>query len=207
MQKLLTAKNKPILFDSSVLLVGVEMQVQDSNYSFGKMQEAYLDAVFKEFKHIKIHKQVWEELGEDRKNYISSKIGINVEVVNEGRLYGNDPLYTTIFNQIADHDLFRYKRLQSKDKGDVFTLAYAAYYEIPFVSTRDGSMLIVMEELPQLGSVEAIGFEDLLLLGYINTSSKEISKRLASLYKRYCTPAIKRGIIPPTFKQYLQDSR
>ena len=51
MRKLLIAKNKPILFDSSVLLVGVEMQVQDSNYSFGKMQEAYLDAVFKEFKH------------------------------------------------------------------------------------------------------------------------------------------------------------
>jgi len=207
MQKLITAINTPVLFDASVLLVGIEKQAGDLNYSFENMQAAYLDAVLNEFKCILIHQQVWEELSEDRQNYISPQIGKNVEIVKEGKLYGNDPLYTTMFNQIADHDLFRYQRLQSKDKGDVFTLAYAVYYGIPFVSTRDGSMLAAIEELSSLDSVSVIGFEDLLVLGYINTKSKDVEKRLAALYKRYCTPAIKKQLIPSTFKKYLEICR
>lgn len=206
MQRLITARDQAVLFDASVLLAGIERQGSDPNYSFTNMKTAYLEATFNHFQCIKIHEKVWEELSEDRRNFIQTSFNAKVEIVGEGNLYGLDPLYTTIFNDIADHDLFRYKRMLRKDRGDVFTLAYAAYYGVPFVSTRDTSMLMVMQELSCLQTVNAIGFEYLLVLGYLNNgTNRELDKRLSALYKQYCSPAIKRELLPSTFNQFIYD--
>ena len=45
-------------------------------------------------------------------------------------LYGTDPKYTTIFNNIARHELVKYERGRSKNRGEVFSLAYAAYHNM-----------------------------------------------------------------------------
>ncbi|MDD4690559.1 MAG: hypothetical protein PHE51_12565 [Eubacteriales bacterium] len=206
MKKLIDARDQAVIFDTSVLLAGIERQGSDPRYSFSNMKGAYLEATFNHFQYIKIHEEVWKELSEDRRDFIQSGYNNKLEIVSEGNLYGFDPQYTTIFNDIAGYDLFRYKRMQKENRGDIFTLAYAAYYGVPFVSTRDTSMLMVMQELPCLMNVSSIGFEYLLVLGCLNNqTNRELDKRLAALYKLYCYPAIKQGLIPPTFNKFMEE--
>ncbi|SHI73436.1 hypothetical protein SAMN05444373_10083 [Thermoclostridium caenicola] len=70
------------------------------------MKLSYLVPMLEYLSNIKIHEYVFEELDEERKNLISIYIEKNVEIVSEDNLYGKDPLYTTIFNKIATHELF-----------------------------------------------------------------------------------------------------
>lgn len=104
----------PILLDASVLLVGIDKN--DRNYSFERMKELYLAEIFRSFRNILIHETVFDELDEDRKDFINYFVGNNVEIVSEEGLYGRDPKYTEIFNEIASFDLFKYERLQKRDK-------------------------------------------------------------------------------------------
>lgn len=198
-------KSQPILFDASVLLVGIDKY--DDKYSFDKMKLLYMEAVFNYFQEILIHETVMDELDESRNDFINKYVGYNVQIVSEGDLYGTDGHYTTIFNQIADFDLFKYKRHQKRDKGDVFSLAYAAYQGIPFISARDGSIIKAVEELSYLANVEVCGFEHLLLLGFLKNDSKEFTKSYKSIYKSYCTPAIKSGLIPKTFNEFVKKQK
>lgn len=198
-------KSVPILLDASVLLVGVDKD--DNSFSFKSMKELYIAELFNYFDRILIHDTVLEELDSVRKDFIGLYLGKNVEIVSEEDMYGNDPLYTTIFNEVANFDLFKYQRLQKKDKGDVFSLAYAAYHNIPFISARDGSVIKAVEEMSSLKNVEICGFEHLLLLGYLNnTPDKELAKRYKSIYKSHCTPAIKLGKIPKTFSEFIREN-
>jgi hypothetical protein len=193
---------QPILLDASVLLVGVEKN--DDKFSFEAMKTLYIEELFNHFQDILIHETVFEELDDERKKFVSTYVGKNVKIVSENNLYGQDPLYTTIFNQIANFDLFKYDRSKKKDKGDVYSLAYASYHNIPFISTRDGSIIKAVEELASLNNVEVCGFEHLLLLGYLNNEDKELMKRYRSLYKSHCTPAINSGLIPKTFNEFVR---
>jgi hypothetical protein len=136
---------------------------------------------------------------------IKPLIGKNVEIVGEGGLYGKDPVYTTIFNNIADHEFFNFRRGQSKNRGDVYSLAYAAHFGIPFFSTRDGVIIKIIQEVIELKNIDIMGFEYILTIGYLHdNNSGELNKRLRSLYKSQCGPAIKQNLIPPTFNQFLE---
>src|SRR5699024_4587565 len=119
-------QNQPILLDASVLLVGVEKS--DENYRFENIQSLYMDAIFNYFRDILIHEAVMEELNEERRIYVESYTGKSVTIVTEENLYGRDPHYTNIFNTIAGFDLFKYVRPSPRDKGDVFSLTYAAFH-------------------------------------------------------------------------------
>ncbi|GAB4074784.1 hypothetical protein GCM10028778_22870 [Barrientosiimonas marina] len=197
-------KNQPILFDASVLLVGVDKQ--DETYNFENMKSLYIHAILNHFENILIHETVMDELDEQRRKYVEQHKGHSITIVSEGELYGRDAQYTTLFNTIANFDLFKYVRLDKRDKGDVFSLAYAAYYNIPFISARDGSIIKAVKELIELEHVDVCGFEHLLLLGFLKNHEQgdKPDKRYKSIYKTYCTPAIKAGEIPPTFNQFVQ---
>jgi hypothetical protein len=196
-------KSQPLLLDASVLLVGVEKN--EPNYSFSVMKELYLEALFHYFDKLLIHETVWNELDDSRKDFIDQFIGRNVAIVTEENLYGRDPIYTDIFNTIANFDLFKYRRGQTRNKGDVYSLAYAAYHKIPFISTRDGSIIKALEEINYLkNNVKLLGFEHILLLGFLNNNTQP-PKRYKSIYKTYCTPAIKSGLIPETFTSFVKE--
>ena len=81
-------------------------------------------------------------------------------IVGENGLHGIDPIYTTIFNKIADHELFNYRRGESLNRGDVYSLAYAALNGIPFLTIRDGAMIKVIQEITELNNLEVFGFEN-----------------------------------------------
>lgn len=193
---------QPILLDASVLLVGIEKN--DDKFNFEAMKTLYIEELFNNFQDILIHETVFEELDEERKKFVNIYVGNNVKIVTENNLYGQDPLYTTVFNQIANYDLFKYERPKKKNKGDVYSLAYASYHNIPFISTRDGSIIKAVEELVSLKNVDVCGFEHLLLLGYLNNEDKDLVKRYKSLYKSHCTPAINSGLIPKTFGEFIR---
>lgn len=204
MDKLINAKNQPVIVDACILMVGIDQQNTNPDYSFDVMKQCYLQPVLDYFKELKIHEMVWEELDDERRTLINPYIGKSVELVTENNMYGVDPQYTTIFNNIADNDLLNYRRGHSKNRGEVYSLAYAAYYGIPFFSTRDGLIIRVMREVSDLENIEMLGFEYMLTVGFLgNSQNSEFNKILSSLYKSQCGPAIKQGLIPPTFNGFL----
>lgn len=199
MHSLAKVIHSPILIDANILMVGIHKQQTDPNYSFENMLELYMRIFFDTFQHILIHETVWDELDEKRRAYIEPYLGKNVTIVNEATLYGTDPLYTSIFNEIAGFDLFKYSRSERRNRGEVFTLAYAAYHQIPFVSSRDKAAMTAVDELPCLSSVELVGFELLLVLGYSARDDNQLIRRYRSIYKSQCAAAIQSGQLPRTF--------
>jgi hypothetical protein len=204
MHKLISARSQTILLDACSIMVGINKQSFDPDYSFENMRSVYLDALFEYFQDILIHDTVWEELDDIRKEFITSNyLGKNVRIVSENEWYGVDPMYTDLFNKIASFDLFRYRRMDKRNKGDVFSLAYAAHCNIPFLSTRDGSVIMAIQEIPSLSMVELLGFEHILMLGYVRPNHGQPIKRFRSIYKAQCSPSINSKLIPDTFTAFI----
>ena len=121
--------NKPILFDANIFMVGISERTSDKNCSFENIKRLYIKPLFESFTDIYIHEEVYKELDEESRNFVDSYIGKNITIVKEDGLYGKDPKYTTIFNNISKHELVNYERGRSKDRGEVYSLAYAAHYQ------------------------------------------------------------------------------
>jgi hypothetical protein len=207
-------KNSKIMLDANILLCGAERS--EPEYSFSCMKKCYLEHVFSYFSDILLHEAVYYEAtvnSEERKEFLNNYLGKNLTIVCEGDLYTHDPIYNSIFNAIAKYDLFDYKRRSipflenpSKNRGEVFSLAYAAYHKTPYFSTRDGSVNSAVRELSVLKGIKLVGFEHCLLIGYLNNSGNPtIAKRLKSLYKTYCAPEINRGALPDKFMTFLAE--
>jgi len=79
MEKILRAKDQPLMIDASVLMVGVDCQIGDERYSFENMKCTYMDSLFEHFEDIKIHVTVFNELDDQRKQYIHEYVGKNVQ--------------------------------------------------------------------------------------------------------------------------------
>ena len=103
--------NEPVLFDANIFMVGIENRGSDKNCSFDNMKKLYIEPLFKSFTNILIHEQVYNELDHEARAYVDSYVGKSVTIVTENGLYGVDPIYTTIFNNISSHNLVRYNSL------------------------------------------------------------------------------------------------
>ena len=123
---------RPVLFDANIFMVGVADRVSDKNYSFENMKKRYIEPLFESFTDIFIHEEVYKELDDESRAFVDTYKGKTVTIVGEDNLYGRDPAYTTIFNCIAGHELVNYVRGRSKDRGEVYSLAYAAYNHINY---------------------------------------------------------------------------
>ena len=194
------------MFDANIFMIGIENRLSDSNCSFENMYAVYLKPLFESFQQIIIHEMVYNELDEDTKRLVDSYKEKNVTIVDEGDLYGKDPQYTTIFNEISNHERVMYTRGNSKDRGEVYSLAYAAYNKINYFSSKEVMVDLIAEDLEELNDVEIITFDVILLLAYIYYASKgdtSNNRALKSIYKRYCEDVIKRHKLPITLKDYV----
>lgn len=202
--------NKPILFDANIFMVGIEERSSDKNCSFENMKQLYIEPLFESFKCIYIHDKVYNELDEKSRIFVDTYIGKNVTIVGENGLYGKDPKYTTIFNRIAEHELVNYKRGNSKDQGEVYSLAYAAYYDINYFCSKEIMVDNVARELEELKTVDIITFDIIILSAYVYYSirnDKSNTKGLKSIYKKYCADVIKRHGLPRTLSEYIRESK
>lgn len=200
---------RPILFDANIFMVGVENRSANKNASFEKMKELYIIPLLESFSDIYVHEEVFKELDADSRTFLAPYIGKNITIVTEGNLYGKDPQYTTIFNSIATHELVNYVRGQSKDRGEVYSLAYAAYHHMNYFCSKEIMVDIIAHELKSLENIDIITFDIILLTAYIyyarqNDNSK--SKGQKSLYKTYCADVIKRHRLPKTLGEYIKES-
>ncbi len=189
------------MFDANIFMVGIENKTSDPNCSFANMKELYLIPLFESFKEIIVHQKVYNELDEERKNFVNSYK--NVTIVDENNLYGLDPKYTTIFNNIAR--CMDYERHMSKDQGEVYSLAYAAFHNINYFCCKEIKIDYLSNELIELKDVQVITFDIIVLLAFIYYNSrKDMShnKALKAIYKRYCEDVIKRHKLPQTLKEY-----
>ena len=202
--------NKPILFDANIFMVGISERTSDKNCCFENMKKLYIKPLFESFTDIYIHEEVYKELDEEAREFLETYIGKNVTIVKEGNLYGTDPQYTTIFNNIAKHELVKYERGRSKDRGEVYSLAYAAYHNMNYFCSKEIMVDNVARELEELKDVDIITFDIILLqeyVYYVYQNDKSISKGLKSIYKKYCADVIKRHRLPATLSEYIKASK
>lgn len=202
--------NKPILFDANIFMVGIEDGYSDTNCSFENMKQLYIQPLFESFTEIYIHNEVYNELDDDSREFIDTYVGKNVEIVDEDGLYGTDPRYTTIFNNISSHELVNYERGRAKDRGEVYSLAYAAYHNMNYFCSKEIMVDNVARELEDLKKIDIITFDVVVLSAYVfyaQKSDKTKSKALKAIYKRYCADVIKRHCLPKTLGEYIIASK
>ncbi|MBQ5445900.1 MAG: hypothetical protein IIT48_04440 [Lachnospiraceae bacterium] len=200
--------NKPILFDANIFMVGISERVSDKNCSFENMKQLYIKPLFESFTYIYIHEEVYKELDEDARAFVDMYKDKNVTIVKEDGLYGTDPQYTTIFNNIAKHELVQYERGRSKDRGEVYSLAYAAYHNMNYFCSKEIMVDNVARELEELKDVDIITFDIILLQAYVyyaQQNDNSNSKGLKSIYKKYCADVIKRHRLPATLGEYIRE--
>lgn len=201
---------KPILFDANIFMVGIEERKSNNEYSFENMKRLYLYPLFESFTDIYIHSEVYKELDEESKGFLDMYKGRNVTIVDEDGLYGTDPCYTTIFNRISGHELVNYERGRAKDRGEVYSLAYAAYHGMNYFCTKEIMVDNVARELMELKDVDIVTFDIIVLLAYVyyaEQGDNSNSKALKAIYKRYCADVIKRHGLPKTLGEYIMKSR
>jgi hypothetical protein len=194
-------REKPILFDTCIFMVGIDKRQTNSNYSLENMRKLWMDCVLNYFSNILIHQVVCAELDKDTRCVIDGRK--NITTVDDADLLNKDPEYTRVFNLINSHPLLFHPSVQRKNQGEVHTLAYAYYRNIPFFSSRDSDACDVCSEIDELKDITVVGFETLLGLAYSDTCDSEIHRGQKALYKEFCGKKIKRGIIPETLSEYM----
>ena len=202
--------NKPILFDANIFMVGISERTSDKNSSFENMKQLYIIPLFESFTDIYIHEEVYKELDDESRKVVDGYKGKTVTIVGEGDLYGKDPKYTVIFNNIARHELVNYQRGRSKDRGEVYSLAYAAYHNINYFCSKEIMVDNVARELEDLKNIDIITFDIIILQAFIyyaQQNDKSNSKGLKAIYKKYCADVIKRHRLPTTLSEYIKASQ
>ncbi len=202
--------SKPVLFDANIFMVGISERISDERYSFENMKQLYIIPLFKSFTNIYIHEEVYKELDDKNRTFVDMYKEKNVSIVGEDGLYGKDPRYTILFNNIATHELVKYKRGESKNRGEVYSLAYAAYHNMNFFCSKEIMVDIVAGELNDLKDVDIITFDVILLQAYVyyaQQNNNTNSKGLKAIYKKYCADVIKRHGLPKTLGEYIKASQ
>lgn len=199
-------KDKPIIFDTCIFMVGIEKRLSDSNYSLENMRKNWMDDVLSHFENIFLHEVVYNELDSETKKIIDEHIGKNITIVDDKDLFDSDPEYMRIFNEIHDHPLMYAFFSKTKNQGEVHSLAYACYNKIPFFSSKDSDACDVCNEIEELNKIEIVGFETILGIAYKNNPDKDKKKALKALYKEFCGPRIRQGVIPKTLGEFMGES-
>jgi len=196
---------QPIMLDANILMVGIDDRRNNPNCSFENMKELYINPIFQSFQDIIIHEMVYRELDPECKEFVDSNK--NVRIVYEDDLYGKDPQYTTIFNNIANHDRVQYNRTSSKDRGEVYSLAYAAFNKINCFSSKEIMVDEIAGEIKDLQGIHIITFDIIVLLAFAYHNSRNVKEHnvaLKSIYKRFCEDVIKRHKLPGTLGEYIK---
>lgn len=196
-------KESPIIIDTCIFMVGIEKRQINPDYSLDNMKKNWMNDVLSYFESIKLHEVVYKELDSDTKKIIDDYVGKNVEIVSDKDLFDKDPELMRIFNEIHDHPLMYAPFSKTKNQGEVRSLAYACYYGIPYFSSKDSDACDVCNEIEDLKDIIVVGFETILGIAYKSGGNKEKRKALKALYKEFCSPKIRQGIIPKTLAEFL----
>jgi hypothetical protein len=162
-----------------------------------------MNDVLSYFENIKLHEIVYKELDSDTRKIIDDYVGKNIEIVSDKDLFDKDPEYMRIFNEIHDHPLMYAPFSKTKNQGEVRSLAYACYYNIPLFSSRDTDACDVCNEIEDLNKITLVGFETMIAIAYKTGTDREKRKALKALYKEFCSPKIRQGAIPKTLGEFL----
>ncbi len=196
-------KDSPIIIDTCIFMVGIEKRQTDPTYSLDNMKKNWMDDALSYFENIRLHEVVYKELDSDTKIVIDEHISKNIEIVSDKDLFDKDPEFMRIFNEIHDHPLMYAPFSKTKNQGEVRSLAYACYYGIPYFSSKDSDACDVCNEIEDLKDIVVVGFETILGIAYKAGGNKEKRKALKALYKEFCSPKIRQGVIPKTLAEFL----
>lgn len=196
-------KESPIIIDTCIFMVGIGKRQTNPDYSLDNMKKNWMNDALSYFENIKLHEVVYKELDSDTKIVIDEHISKNIEIVSDKDLFDKDPEFMRIFNEIHDHPLMYDPFSKTKNQGEVRSLAYACYYGIPYFSSKDSDACDVCNEIEDLKDIVVVGFETILGIAYKAGGNKEKRKALKALYKEFCSPKIRQGVIPKTLAEFL----
>lgn len=106
--------------------------------------------------------------------------------------------------------MVNYERGCSKDRGEVYSLAYAAYHNMNYFCSKEIMVDNVARELVDLKDIDIITFDIILLQAYVyyaHQNDNSNSKGLKSIYKKYCVDVIRRHGLPKTLGDYIKASQ
>ena len=196
-------KDTPIIIDTCIFMVGIDKRQTNQDYSLENMRKNWMDDVLSYFEKILIHEVVYQELDNETKKIIDGYVGKNVTVVSDKDLFNSDPEFMRIFKEIHDHPLMYAPFNKNKNQGEVYSLAYACYYNILFFSSKDTDACDVCNEIEDLHNISIVGFETLLGIAYKSNPDKDKKKALKALYKEFCSPRIRQKVIPKTLNEFM----
>ena len=199
-----------VMFDANIFMVGIEYRYSDFNCSFENIKNLCLIPILESFTNIIIHRVVYDELDNNARKLIDKYVGKNITIVDEDDLYGKDPKYTDIFNKIAGDGLVQYSRGKTKDAGEVYSLAYAAYHGINYFTSKEIMVENISYTVSELKNIDIVTFDVIVLIDFIyfNTKSDTSNnKALKAIYKRFCEDVIKRHGLPKTLLEYINESK
>lgn len=199
-------KDKPIIIDTCIFMAGIDERHTKTEYSLENMRKNWMDDTLSYFKNILLHEVVYNELDSDTRKVIDEHIGKNIKIVSDRDLFDSDPEFMRIFNEIHDHKLMYAPFSKTKNQGEVHSLAYACYYNIPFFSSKDLDACDVCNEIEDLNKIKLVGFETIIGIAYKSGANKEKRKALKALYKEFCGPKIRQGVIPKTLAEFMGEN-
>lgn len=199
-------RDSPIIIDTCIFMVGIDDRYTNPDYSLENMKKNWMNDILAYFSNILLHEVVYGELDSDTKKIIDEHIGKNVTIVDDEDFMDSDPEYMRIFNEIHDHPLMYAPFSKTKNQGEVHSLAYACYHKIPFFSSKDSDACDVCNEIEDLQDITIVGFETILGIAYKNNPNKDKKKALKALYKEFCAPRIRQGVIPKTLGEFMGES-
>lgn len=199
-------KDKPIIIDTCIFMAGIDERNTKPEYSLENMKRIWMDDVLSYFENILLHEVVYNELDSDTRNVIDEHVGKNIKIVSDRDLFDADPEFMRIFNEIHNHELMYAPFSKTKNQGEVHSLAYACYYNIPFFSSKDSDACDVCNEIADLNKIKIVGFETIIGIAYKSGANKEKRKTLKALYKEFCGQKIRQGVIPKTLAEFMGES-
>ena len=80
------------------------------------------------------------------------------------------------------------------------------YHEETELDTKSKQVACdVCNEIEDLKDIVVVGFETILGIAYKAGGNKEKRKALKALYKEFCSPKIRQGVIPKTLAEFLDE--
>ena len=199
---------RPVLFDANIFMVGIENRSGDKYCSFEHIKSVLLIPLLESFEDILIDKAVYDELDRNSRDLVDGYSNTNVKIDDISALYGADPIYTDIYNNIDTHALFRNKEKSKDHLGEIRSLAYAAHKGISYFCSKDASVDLIAQELALLKGVTIITMDSIFLCARLYHEQKgsieEHKPHLKSMYKKYCSDVIRRKQLPQTLNKYVE---
>lgn len=190
LESLFTDCKQSIFLDANLLIVPDRSRVGAKRVAFDKYQEYWLIPLFNEFPNLSVHETVYDELIDGQgKRFVDEMIAENpsrLRVYSDCKLTAIEKtLLEFQIQKIAPYSGYIPERDNSKDRGEIRSLAYMAVKNYLYFAANDNLAMQLINKAEELETgLEQVGLiQPYEILYYLHKTGKYEDKGLKMLYK------------------------